>query len=151
MTARSSHKNSGTHLWLVLSRATRAVEARALESINDTGLGASDFAVLETLLHKGPQPVNAIGKLVLLTSGSITSAVDRRVARGLVRRTEHDNDRRVRMVELTAEGRKLIVPAFARHERDLEHVAAVLSPGERTTLINLLRTLGTSAEEGRDQ
>lgn len=33
--------------------------------------------VLEALLHKGPLPVNALGEKVLLTSGSITTAVDR--------------------------------------------------------------------------
>ena len=37
----------------------------------------SDFAVLEALLHKGAQPVNVIGKRVFLTSGSITTAIDR--------------------------------------------------------------------------
>jgi len=53
----------------------------------------------------------------------------------------------VRVVELTREGRRLIVPAFARHAKDLEHVVATaLTSHERTTLVNLLRKLGTSAE-----
>lgn len=146
MTSRSSRRPSGVHLWLVLNRAARAVEARALESIGETGLCASDFAVLEALLHKGPLPVNTLGRKLLLTSGSITTAVDRLAARGLVRRVEDDADRRVRLVELTADGRRLIVPAFARHERDMERVAAeALTPRERLTLVNLLRALGTSA------
>jgi len=41
---------------------------------------------LEALLHKGPLPVNEIGKKVLLTSGSITVAVDRLETKGLVER-----------------------------------------------------------------
>jgi MarR family 2-MHQ and catechol resistance regulon transcriptional repressor len=40
--------------------------------ISKLELGASDFAVLEAVLHKGPLPVNEIGKKVQLTSGSIT-------------------------------------------------------------------------------
>ena len=68
---------SGVHVFLVLWKAARAVEAYAEKSITELEMCGSDFAVLEALLHKGPLPVNEIGKKVLLTSGSITAAVDR--------------------------------------------------------------------------
>jgi len=136
---------TGAHTWLVLWRATRAMEARALDSIAGTGLGASDFAILETLLHKGALPVNAIGRKVLLTTGSMTSAVDRLERRGLVARKDDADDRRVRLVHLTAEGRKLIKPAFAQHADDLEEIVAVLTRDERATLVRLLRKLGRNA------
>ena len=137
---------TGAHTWLVLWRATRAMEARALRSIADTGLGASEFAILETLLHKGPLPVNAIGRKVLLTTGSMTSAVDRLATRGLVVRKDDPADRRVRLVHLTTDGRKLIKPAFAQHATDLEEIVGVLTREERTMLVRLLRKLGKSAE-----
>jgi MarR family 2-MHQ and catechol resistance regulon transcriptional repressor len=137
---------TGVHTWLLLSRAARSVSDRARESISHVGLGATDFAILEALLHKGPLPVNTIGRKLLLTSGSITTAIDRLADKGLVARTDDPSDRRVRLVELTRDGRKLIVPAFARHAKDLEEIASALSPGERTTLVNLLRKLGKSAE-----
>jgi MarR family 2-MHQ and catechol resistance regulon transcriptional repressor len=70
-------KDSGVHLWLVLMRAHRAVSRHAMRSIEPSGLGFSDFAVLEVLLNKGPQKVNDIGRRVDLTSGSITTAIDR--------------------------------------------------------------------------
>jgi MarR family 2-MHQ and catechol resistance regulon transcriptional repressor len=137
-------------VYLILWRAARAVEARAVRSIEGTGLCASDFGVLEALLHKGPLAVNALGRKVLLTSGSITTAVDRLELRGLVARLAHPDDRRVRLVELTPAGRELISAADARHEADLEEVLAVLGDEERTTLVSLLRTLGRSAA-GADQ
>jgi len=136
---------TGAHTWVVLSKAARSVADRANESIADTGLGTTDFAILEALLHKGPMPVNTIGKKLLLTSGSITTAVDRLVAKGYVARNDHPDDRRVRVVELTATGRELIGRAYARHEKDLEQLVSVLTATERTTLVNLLRKLGTSA------
>ncbi|HEY4307197.1 MAG TPA: MarR family transcriptional regulator [Gemmatimonadaceae bacterium] len=136
---------TGAHTWLVLSKAARSFADRANESIAHTGLGTTDFAILEALLHKGPMPVNTIGKKLLLTSGSITTAVDRLVAKGLVARNDHPDDRRIRVVELTKAGRQLIEPAYARHEKDLEQVASALTGAERTTLVNLLRKLGTSA------
>jgi MarR family 2-MHQ and catechol resistance regulon transcriptional repressor len=140
-----SRAPTGAHTWVVLSKAARSVADRANESIAHTGLGTTDFAILEALLHKGPMPVNTIGKKLLLTSGSITTAVDRLVAKGYVARNHHPEDRRVRVVELTAAGRHLIGPAYARHEKDLEQLVSVLTAAERTTLVNLLRKLGTSA------
>ena len=53
---------SGVHLWLVLWKATRAVETHARGSIEEIGLGSTGFAVLEALLHKGPLPVGEIGQ-----------------------------------------------------------------------------------------
>ena len=53
---------SGVHVFLVLWKAARAVESYAEKSIADLEMCGSDFAVLEALLHKGPLPVNEIGK-----------------------------------------------------------------------------------------
>jgi MarR family 2-MHQ and catechol resistance regulon transcriptional repressor len=68
---------AATRIWIVLWKAAHAIEQNAVRSVSALGLGLSEFAVLEVLLHKGPQPVNVIGRKVLLTSGSITAAVDR--------------------------------------------------------------------------
>lgn len=142
--APSSDSTSGVHLWLLLSRCFRAVSARASESIDELAFGYSDFAVLEALLHKGPQQVSALGRMVLLTSGSITTAVDRLEARGLVQRKQDGDDRRARHVRLTPKGRALIEKAFERHAADMEAAAAALSSKERDALAKLLRTWGKS-------
>jgi len=133
---------NATHLWLILSRASRAVGQNAINSVSGLGLGMSDFAVLEVLLHKGPLPVSVIGRKVLLTSGSITTAVDRLEAKGLVRRKPDAVDLRSRIVELTDRGRGLIEKAFRQHSRDMEETMAVLRPGERTELVRLLKKVG---------
>ena len=69
------------HLWLVMMKAMRALTRYAAAGIEETGLGLSDFGVLEVLLHKGPLPVNTIGPIVDLTPGSISIAVDRLFAK----------------------------------------------------------------------
>jgi MarR family 2-MHQ and catechol resistance regulon transcriptional repressor len=144
--ARPAGDTSGVHLWLVLWKATRAVEAHALKSIASQPICGSDFAVMEVLLHKGPLPVNVIGRKVLLTSGSITTAVDRLEGKGLVERRTDPGDRRARIVRLTADGKRLIAAIFAEHERDMERAASALSRSERSTIIRLLKTLGLDAE-----
>ena len=142
---------SGVHVFLVLWKAARAVEAYAENSISQLEMCGSDFAILEALLHKGPLPVNEIGKKVLLTSGSITTAVDRLETKGLVERRAHGSDRRARIVHLTRQGRKLIMGAYAQHAADMERLAASsLTKSERATLIRLLKKIGYEAAS-RDQ
>ena len=137
---------SGVHVFLVLWKAARAVEAYAEHSISEMEMCGSDFAVLEALLHKGPLPINEIGKKVLLTSGSITVAVDRLESKGLVERRASGTDRRAKIVHLTKDGRKLIARLYAEHAEDMEQLAsASLSKAERETLIQLLKKIGYKA------
>jgi MarR family 2-MHQ and catechol resistance regulon transcriptional repressor len=137
---------SGVHVFLVLWKAANAVQSFAGESISELEMCSSDFAVLEALLHKGPLPVNEIGKKILLTSGSITVAVDRLEKRRLVERRAHGTDRRARIVHLTKEGLKLITHAYAQHAADLEQLmSASLTTTERATLISLLKKIGYKA------
>ena len=137
---------SGTHLWLVLMKAHRSLMRHADRSHSEDDLGLSDFVVLEMLLHKGPQKVNDIGRRVALTSGAITTAVDRVEQRGLVIRTSDQTDRRARVVKLTSKGEALIRKVFDRHAQVLERAAGGLSTAERATLVTLLKKLGLFAE-----
>ena len=137
---------SGVHVFLVLWKAARAVETYAENSITELEMCGSDFAVLEALLHKGPLPINEIGKKVLLTSGSITVAVDRLESKGLVERRASGTDRRARIVHLTKDGRQLITRVYANHASDMERLAAAsLNRAERETLIRLLKKIGYEA------
>jgi MarR family 2-MHQ and catechol resistance regulon transcriptional repressor len=134
-----------SHVWLVLLKAMRALTRYAAAGIEGTGLGASDFGVLEVLLHKGPLPVNTIGPIVDLTPGSISIAVDRLVEKGLVSRVESAEDRRVRIVALTPRGKDLIVPAFRKHAGQMKRVFSELSPEELRVLEEALKKTGKRA------
>ena len=143
---------SGVHLFLVLWKAARAVEAYGEKSISELEMCGSDFAVLEALLHKGPLPVNEIGKKILLTSGSITIAVDRLETKGLVQRRASGTDRRARIIHLTRDGRRLITRAYADHAADMERlVSASLTKVERESLIRLLKKIGFEAAAASEQ
>src|SRR6266545_8347863 len=117
---------SGTHLWLVMMKAHRALGRLATQSIESLEVCLSDFGIMELLLHKGPQPVNEIGRRIELTSGAITTAVDRLESRGLVTREAHENDRRARIVCLTARGREQAAKVFAAHKTAMDLAATGL-------------------------
>src|SRR5580704_4438314 len=93
-------------LWLVLSRCHRALSQIAEGSIQEAGLCLTDFAALESLLHKGPLTITEIQGKVLLASGSMTAAVDRLEKKGLIIRRPAPSDRRAKVLELTSEGRR---------------------------------------------
>jgi MarR family transcriptional regulator, 2-MHQ and catechol-resistance regulon repressor len=133
------------HVWLVMMKAMRALTRYAAAGIEETGLGLSDFGVLEVLLHKGPLPVNTIGPVVDLTPGSISIAVDRLFAKGLVSRVESADDRRVRIVALTPRGEDLIAGAFRRHSGQMKRVFSELSPEELRGLEGALKKVGKRA------
>src|ERR1700756_3023066 len=133
------------HVWLVMMKAMRALTRYAAAGIEETGLGLSDFAVLEVLLHKGPLPVNTIGPIVDLTPGSISTAVDRLFAKGLVSRVESAEDRRVRIVALTPRGKALIDSAFRKHSGQMRKAFAELSPEELRSLEAALKKVGKRA------
>jgi MarR family transcriptional regulator, 2-MHQ and catechol-resistance regulon repressor len=145
--ATATQNAKATHVFLVLWKTYRAIFAKSDESRKNLGLGDSDFRVLEVLLHKGPLPVNVIGDKVELTTGSITTAVDRMEAKWLVVRKNHPQDRRVRIVELTPKGRRLIEKAYSHHEMVMESAMKHLSREDRALLVDLLKRLGKQSSD----
>ena len=134
-----------------MMKAMQAITRYAQANLEETGLGLSDFAVLEVLLHKGPLPVNVIGPKVNLTPGSISVAVDRLFAKGLVSRVECSQDRRVRIVALTPRGKSVITPIFRAHVETMEKVFAGLSRHELRQLEQQLKRIGKQADSLFDQ
>jgi MarR family transcriptional regulator, 2-MHQ and catechol-resistance regulon repressor len=138
---------SAIHTSLVLMKAHRTLTRRATRSIEALDMCFSDFAILEALLHKGPQPVRELARRIDLTSGSMTTAIDRLETRHLVTRADHATDRRAWVIHLTPKGEALITKVFAGHQEAMEQAMRGLSKTERATLTDLLKRLGTTAEE----
>src|SRR6202795_3174773 len=138
-------------LWLVIAKSYRALSLLAEQSIANTGLCLTDFVALEALLHKGPLTISEIQDKVRLASGSMTAAVDRLERLGLVGRTSSRSDRRARVIELTAQGKRLATSCFERHAKDLEALMSVLSEREMEQLYGSLKRLGLLAAEKVDQ
>src|SRR6266850_3575166 len=144
---KKSSRITAPRLWLVITRSHHALRLLGEESIAKTGLCLTDFAALESLLHKGPLTISEIQEKVLLASGSMTAAVDRLEKLGLVVRKSSPSDRRARVVELTGEGKRLAASCFRQHAKDLEGLMSVLSDKEKRQLHGSLKKLGLLAAE----
>ena len=132
---------------MVLWKANKAVEKVDKENIAQTGLGLSDFAIMEALLHKGPLTINQIGGKVLLTSGSMTAAINRLEKGGLVKRVQDQSDGRYFYVHLTKCGHRTIREAYGNHQLNLEKIAEILTNEEKKELVRLLKKVGFHADK----
>jgi MarR family 2-MHQ and catechol resistance regulon transcriptional repressor len=130
-------------------RCHHALSHIAERSIKDTGLGLTDFAALEALLHKGPLTITEIQSKVPLALGSMTAAVDRLERKGLILRTPSPEDRRAKVLKLSLKGRAVVKAAFTRHAADLETAMAVLDSREKRQLHDLLKRVGLFATAAR--
>lgn len=138
----------------VLSRVTRLAHhldrARA-SSFGAHGLERWEFDVLAALRRSGPPYRLTPSQLLpqtLVTSGTMTTRIDRLAARDLVHRAADPSDRRLVLVELTSTGRELVDAAMASL---LEHEASILAGmprRDRDRLADLLRTLLRPFESG---
>ena len=140
------YQHSGTHLFLLFWKASHSVMRYDSMSMDHAGFASlSDFAVLEALRQKGAQSIKSLGEKVMLTSGSITTAVQRLEKKGFVCRERDDKDGRLVLIDLTENGRKIIERGFALHEADLERLFGIFSEEERAEFDRLMTRLGQHA------
>lgn len=132
-------------LFVVLYRAHRAIAERIRRSLDQKGLGETEFAVLEVLYHKGRLLVGEVGSRILLTSGSTTYVIDKLEKRGLVSRRPCESDRRALYVELTPAGEELIAGIFPAHAEAIRQAMQGLTIDEQRIATALLRRLGLEA------
>ncbi|GJG86648.1 MarR family transcriptional regulator [Gemmatimonadetes bacterium T265] len=132
-------------LWVVLSRAHAAIEARAAADIARHGLTLAEFGVLEALYHKGRMLLGEVQRSLLVSSGGVTYLVDRLEKRGWVRREACPDDRRARYAALTAAGEAFVRAAFPVHAAAVAEAMQGLTRDEQLAATALVRRLGRGA------
>lgn len=142
-----NEKDLSLKLFVVLSRANRAITDKVVEDVKCYGLNLTEFAVLELLFHKGDQPIQHIGKKVLITSGSITYVVDKLEEKELLLRKRCDKDGRVFYATITDKGKSLMDDIFPKHHDAIQNIFAGIDESEKEMLILLLKKLGFYAQE----
>jgi MarR family 2-MHQ and catechol resistance regulon transcriptional repressor len=132
-------------LWVILNRATESIRTHARADIARHNLSEGEFAILETLYHKGRLTLGDVQRKVLVTSGGTTFLIDKLQKRGLVRRLPCEHDRRSTWAELTPEGTKLVAKIFPAHAEVIRRALSGLGLADQRKVAALLKTLGTEA------
>lgn len=79
-----------------------------------SGLTATQFAALARLYEYGALSQNRLGRLTAMDSATIKGVVERLDGKGLVTSRPDPNDQRLRVVELTSDGRSAFQVAQAQ-------------------------------------
>lgn len=132
-----------------LARLRSMIDAELEATFGEHGLNGPEFTTLVTLRRLDrPEgvPQRRLMRELNLSSGTVSTRVERLAERGLLTRTVDPADRRNSLVALTAHGLALferVTPAHIATERRL---LAGLDPAQRDRLTDLLRTLLVSLE-----
>ncbi|QGN33558.1 MarR family winged helix-turn-helix transcriptional regulator [Microlunatus sp. Gsoil 973] len=131
----------------VLSRVTRLahyLDRHRRRAFARHDLEPWEFDVLAALRRSGEPYQLSPGQLLretMVTSGTMTNRVDRLVARGLVTRTDHPDDRRGVLVRLTRIGREAVDAAISDLLTAEQEILSVLPSAQRDQLAEALRQL----------
>ena len=127
-----------------ISLLGKVLARRDKQALKPLGLAPWAAEVLLALRRQGPPfrltPTD-LRKLSLLTSGAMTTRLDRLEEAGLVQRSPDSDDRRSFQVTLTKRGRELADRAFVARLGMMEELLEPLSTAERTQAAGLLRKL----------
>lgn len=130
----------------VILRASQAIHEVIRKDAATHGLNPTEFSVLELLYHRGDQPIQMIGKKVLIASSSITYVVDKLERKNYVRREGCPEDRRVTYAVLTSEGRALMDKIFPEHILKISEIFEDLQTNEVNETIASMKRIGRKAE-----
>ena len=102
-------------------RVQQIMMARVEEVLRPFELTFARYELLTLLFFSrtGALPLSRIGSRLQVHPASVTNAVDRCEAKGLVRRQPHPSDRRTTLAELTSAGRDLVLKATESMNREV--------------------------------
>lgn len=115
--------------------------------LSEDGICPTDLSILDRLSRKGPQAVNALGRRIGLTSGSITTAVQRLRKRDLISTVRDEGDKRVVSVAVTPTGKELAKRLTKRRSEALKSIFSDWSSRERDLLQSLLKRVRKTTED----
>jgi DNA-binding MarR family transcriptional regulator len=131
---------SGKEAWPLLVRFFLAQRANLPLLAAELRVSSAQCHVLHLIEPDRPISMGQLAETLACHASNVTGLVDRLESRGLIRRRASDDDRRVKVLVLTAEGVRLRAVLV---ERLLEPPEALerLSVQEQRMLVRLLRRL----------
>ncbi|GKV56982.1 MarR family transcriptional regulator [Sporosarcina sp. NCCP-2222] len=130
----------------VILRASQAILDGIRKDVATYGLNPTEFSVLELLYHKGDQPIQMIGKNVLISSSSITYVVDKLEQKNYVLRKDCPEDRRVTYAALTDAGRSFMDDIFPKHQETIRKLFEDVEASDLQEIITYLKQIGRKAK-----
>jgi DNA-binding MarR family transcriptional regulator len=106
------------------------------------GINSSDLECLDLILLNGPSTAGDIARRTGLTSGAVTSLIDRLERLGLVERRKDRRDRRKVLVHVRKDKIAPIAALFAPMDKSMRALLAGYSREELETLVDFAERAG---------
>ncbi len=130
------------------------LDRRSDQALADDGVSLWQLDILAALRRAGPPfaltPTQLLDS-VILSSGAMTNRIDRLEEKGLVTRKPDPNDRRGRLITLTARGCKVADEATLTRLNHARGLLSIFSKSEARELASLLRRLLIAVENGNGE
>jgi len=107
---------------------------------------APQQAMALRMLGSGPKPMGELAKMLFCDSSNVTGITDRLEERGLVRREPSAEDRRVKLLTLTADGERMRIEITKRMAEPPPPIASLSEADQRTLRDLLARGIEASQE-----
>src|SRR6266567_889571 len=120
----------------LLSTLGFTVSRRFHEMLGPLELEPGEFALLRAVAANEGEPQNALAERLHISPSWMVAIVDQLERRGLLERTPHARDRRVRNLHLTAAGKKLLKRAKKQAEQFDMQVAEQFDEAELRRLLD---------------
>lgn len=114
------------------------------------GLNATDAECLDFLMEMGPSSAGALAKATRLTTGAVTTMIDRLERGGFVKRSADPNDRRKVIVSVVPERKTVISGHYRNLAASVQALLATYSKKDLTLLVRYTNNL-TAVYESQQQ
>lgn len=128
-------------LCFATQRAARALARRFDEALRPAGLTSGQFSLLMSLNQPEPPSLGAVARLLGMDRTTLTANLKPLVRQGRVQLAVDPNDRRGRLLILTATGRRQLKQALPIWQRAHEQVDSLLAGRDGGALRTGLRAL----------
>lgn len=132
--------------FLLLMQTSKAIQDRIRDEMTKNNLSVTEFSALEVLFYKEKQTIQQIGSSILISSGSMTYVIDKLEKRGLIKRNDCREDRRVIHITLTSEGKNLMKQIMPKHQLLVDDIFDPLNKDETVTITKLLEKVKNKIE-----
>ncbi|HEY8241023.1 MAG TPA: MarR family winged helix-turn-helix transcriptional regulator [Kiritimatiellia bacterium] len=105
------------------------------------------FWALEWLHERGASPMHDLAGALAMKSSAASMMADRLVELKLIRRTRRPKDRRVVLVELSAQGKRMVGEVHRQKRRGIAELFKALTKSERAQYLALVEKLASTLSE----
>ena len=125
-----------------LHRTVNEIDRKTGRMLKEYQLTLGQFAVLESLYHKGDMTVGQVQEKILSSTGTIPLIVGNLEKRGLLRKISDEKDKRRCILQLTEEGTALIQRVYPKNEELILKEFEIYSQEEKEIFASLLKKYG---------